>query len=103
MAFETDVCPVMSRSTTYDALVVSDRELSLVGRANHLSMHLEAKVAAGCQVGRAAKARSDLPTSQVALERCCNADSTVVFEVVADSHSHDTASRCERAERPELQ
>ena len=93
----------MSRLTAYDALVVSDRGWSPVGRANHLSMHLEAKVAAGCQVGKAAKARSDLQTSQVALERCCNADSTVVFEVVADIRSHGTAFQCEHAGRLELQ
>ena len=103
VAFETDVYLVMLRSMLSDALVVSDREWSLVGMASHLSIRLEAKVAACCQVGKAAKARSDLQTSQVALERCCNADSTVVFEVGADIRSHDTASQCEHAERLELQ
>jgi hypothetical protein len=70
---------------------------------SHLSMHLEAKVAAGCQVGKAAQARTDLQTSQAARERYCNVDLTVVFEVAADNHSHDMASQCEHAGRPELQ
>lgn len=66
-------------------------------------MRLEAKVAAGCQVGKEAQARNDLQTSQVALERYCSVDLTVVFEAAVDSRSHGRASRCEHVGRLELQ
>lgn len=66
-------------------------------------MHLAAKAAADCQVGRAAQARNDLPTSQVAPERYCNVDLTVAFEVVADNRSRGTAFRCEHVGQLVLQ
>lgn len=104
MAFETGVYLVMSHLMMYDALVVSDLGLNLVAKEmSRLSMHLTAKVAAGCQVGRAAKARNDPRTNQGALERCCNGGLIVVFEVAADTRSHDTASRCEHVGRQALQ
>ena len=66
-------------------------------------MRLEAKVTAGCQVGKEAQARNDLQTSQVALERYCSVGLTVVFEVAVDNRSHGRASRCEHVGRLELQ
>lgn len=88
----------------YDALVALGLEWSLVAKeTSRLSVRLMAKAVAGYQVDRAAKARNDLQTSQVALERCCNGDLIAVFEVVADIRSHDTASRCEHVGRLELQ
>jgi len=87
----------------YDAQVVSDPGWNLVAKGSRLSVHLMEKAAADYQVDRAAKARNDLQTSQVALERCCNGDLIAVFEVAADTHSHDTASRCGHVGQLELQ
>jgi hypothetical protein len=104
VAFETGVYLVMSRLMMYDVLVVLDPGWNLVAKEmSRLSTHLTAKVAAGCQVGRAARVRNDPQTIQVALERCCNGGLIVVFEVAADTRSHDTASRCEHVGRLELQ
>jgi len=87
----------------HDALVALDLGWSLAAKGtSHLSMHLEAKVAVDCQVDKAAQGRNDLQTSQVALEKYCSVDLTVVFEVAADNRSRDTASRCEHVERVEL-
>jgi len=104
VVFETGVYLGMSRSMLYDALVVSGLVWNLVVKGtSHLSMHLAAKAAAGCQVGKVAQARIDPQISQVALVRYCNADLTVVFEVAADNRSHGRASRCEHVGRLELQ
>ena len=88
----------------YDALVVLDLELSLVAKVtSHLSMHQAAKVAAGRQIDKPTQARNDPQTSQVARAIYCNVGLTVVFEVAADDHFRDTASRCEHVARLELQ
>jgi hypothetical protein len=98
VAFATGVYLVMSHLMMYDALVVSDPGWNLAAKEmSRLSMHLTGKAADGYQAGRAAKARNDPQTTQVAPEKCCNGDLIVAFEVAADTRSHDMASRYEHA------
>ena len=88
----------------HDALVVLDLGWSLVVKATtHLSVHLVAKVAVGCQFGKAAKVRSGLQTSQAALVRYCSVGSMPVFEVAVGTRCRDKASRCEHVVRLVLQ